>query len=374
LIFADSFSLLHAEPAAVDKMQTNLGGSSMKVRKSFQSHILFTALLTALLGFSHGVQAQQDWRASVGGQNADMSKQAVAFLPNEIWIHAGDSITWTFASGDIHTVTFLTTGQVYPFDQSNGCPPITPSGLPFDGSSCVSSAPLTLGQTYQVIFPKAGNYEIVCLVHGQMFGTIHVLDQDLPLPFDQADYNKQAKEQFKALLEDADLEQQHAEHRHSIADMFSARVLPRTVAVTAGVGEIAATAGGQQSLSVVRFFKGNVTIHVGDTVEWTNLDPEIGHTITFGTVPQDLIDPSCSPNCVVSTDPDGALHATITSTEQNVHSGLIAALLEDEPGVPQGPVAPPTRFRITFTTPRTYHYVCAFHDNLGMEGQVIVLP
>jgi plastocyanin len=76
----------------------------------------------------------------------------------------------------------------------------------------------------------------------------------------------------------------------------------------------------------------------------------------------------------VSTDPDGALHATITSTQQNVHSGLIAALLEDVPGVPQGPVYPPTRFRITFTTPGTYPYVCAFHDNLGMDGTVIVLP
>jgi plastocyanin len=334
----------------------------MKATKPFQSHILFAALLTGLLGFSHAAQAQQEWLATVGGQSADMSKQAVAFLPNEIWIHAGDSITWRFASGDIHTVTFLTTGQIYPFDQSQGCPPITPSGLPFDGSSCVSSAPLVLGQTYQVIFPKAGNYEIVCLVHGQMFGTIHVLDPDLPLPHDQAFYDERAAQQLNALLEDADLHQQHAEHQHSMGT------------VTAGVGEIAATAGGQQSFSLVRFIHGNATIHAGDTLEWTNLDPEIGHTITFGAIPQDLIDPSCSPGCIVSTDPDGALHATITSTKQNVHSGLIAALLEDEPGVPQGPVAPPTRFRITFTTPGAYPYVCAFHDNLGMQGQVIVLP
>ena len=346
----------------------------MEVRKTLHSHILFAALLTAFLGFSYAVQAQQDWKATVGGQSADMSKQAVAFLPNELWIHADDSITWTFASGDIHTVTFLTVGQVYPFDQSLGCPPVTPSGLPFDGSSCVSSAPLTLGQTYQVIFPTAGNYEIVCLVHGQMFGTIHVLDTTLPLPHDQAYYDKQAKQQLQALLADADLQQQHAQHHNSIANMFSAKITPRTAAVTAGVGEIAATAGGQQSFSLVRFVNGTVTIHAGDTVEWNNLDPEIGHTITFGTVPQDQIDPSCSPNCVVSTDPDGSLHATITSTEQNVHSGLIAALLEDEPGVPQGPVAPPTRFRITFTAPGTYPYVCAFHDNLGMTGTVIVLP
>ena len=347
----------------------------MKVFNSTHCKFVFTSLL--LLGVSSMPQvalAQQNWNAAVGGQSKDMAKQAVAFLPSEIWIHAGDSITWTFNSGDINTVTFLTTGQAYPFDETQGCPPVTPSGLPFDGSSCVSSAPLTLRQTYEVVFPTAGNYEIVCLVHAQMFAVIHVLDPTLPLPYDQTFYDEEAKEQLKALLEDADRHQHHAEHQHSIADMFSAGLSSRKKSVTAGIGEIEATAGGQQSFSLVRFINGNVTIHAGDTVEWSNLDPEIGHTITFGTVPQDLIDPSCSPNCVVSTDPDGALHATITNTRQNVHSGLIAALLEDEPGVPQGPVAPPTRFRITFTTPGTYPYVCAFHDNLGMEGQVIVLP
>jgi plastocyanin len=346
----------------------------MKIRRTFQAGFVFAAFVAALLALSNRVQAQQNWSAAVGGQSADMSEQAVAFLPNEIWIHAGDSITWTFNTGDINTVTFLTTGQIYPFDDTQGCPPITPSGSPFDGSSCVSSAPLVLGQNYQVIFPKAGNYEIVCLVHAQMFGVIHVLDPTLPLPYDQASYDEQAKEQLKALLEDADLHQHHAEHRHSIGDMFSAKASSHKKSVTAGVGEIAATAGGQQAFSLVRFINGTVTIHAGETVEWTNLDAEIGHTITFGTVPQDLIDPSCSPNCVVSADPDGALHATITSTQQNVHSGLIAALLEDESGFPQGPVAPPTRFRITFTTPGTYPYVCAFHDNLGMHGEVIVLP
>ena len=335
----------------------------------------FTPLLVLLvLSLPFPAQAQQNWNATIGGQSKDMSKQAAAFLPSEIWIHAGDSITWTFNSGDIHTVTFLTVGQIYPFDDTQGCPPITPSGSPFDGSSCVSSAPLVLGQTYQVIFPKAGNYEIVCLVHGQMFGVIHVLDPTLPLPYDQAFYDEQAKQQLKALFEDADLHQRHAEHQHSMGGMFSASVSSHTQSVTAGLGEIAATPGGQQSFSLVRFINGTVTIHAGDTVEWTNPDPEIGHTMTFGTVPQDLIDPSCSPNCVVSIDPDGAPHATITSTRQNVHSGLIAALLEDEPGVPQGPVWPPTRFRVTFTTPGTYPYVCAFHDNLGMQGTVIVVP
>jgi plastocyanin len=347
----------------------------MKVPKAIHCKLVFTSLLAlAVCSLPRSVQAQQNWNATVAGQSKDMAKQAVAFLPNEIWIHAGDSITWTFASGDIHTVTFLTVGQVYPSNNTVGCSTVTPSGSSFDGSSCVSSPPSVSGQAYQVIFPKAGNYEIVCLVHGEMFGVIHVFDPSLPLPHDQAFYDQEAEQQLQALLDDAELSQKRAEHQHSIADMFSAGVAPRTTPVTAGGGEIVATAGGQQSFSLVRFIDGTVTIHAGDTVEWTNVDPELGHTMTFGKIPQDLFDPSCSPDCVVTIDPDGAPHAIITSTKQNVHSGLIAALLEDEPGVPQGPVSPPTRFRVTFTTPGTYPYVCAFHDNLGMQGTVVVQP
>ena len=37
--------------------------------------------------------------------------QALAFLPNEIWIHEGESITWTFETDEIHTVSFCRPGK-----------------------------------------------------------------------------------------------------------------------------------------------------------------------------------------------------------------------------------------------------------------------
>jgi plastocyanin len=325
---------------------------------------------------SVGTQAQQNWNAKVGGQSMNMAMQAAAFLPNELWIHAGDTITWKFASDDAHTVTFLTVGQIYPFDFTQGCPPISPSGSSFDGSTCVSSPPSTTGQTFAVTFPKPGNYEIVCLVHSQMFGMIHVLDRSLRLPHDQAFYDKQATLEEKALFEDDDgAAAGKNSHQSSMGAMLMARVISHGAGVTSGTGEIAATPGGQQSLSIVRFSPESITIHAGDTVEWANWDPALGHTITFGTEPADLFDASCSPSpCSVSTDPDGALHATISGPGQNVHSGAVVALYEDETGVPQFAPFPPTRFRVTFTKPGTYPYICAFHDNLGMVGKVIVLP
>ena len=99
----------------------------MKALSSIHSRPIFTSFLMVVVLSLRG-QAQRDWSATVAGQSADMAKQAIAFLPNELWIHAGDSITWTHASGDIHTVTFLTVGKVYPFDFTQGCPPITPRG------------------------------------------------------------------------------------------------------------------------------------------------------------------------------------------------------------------------------------------------------
>ena len=121
----------------------------------------------------------------------------------------------------------------------------------------------------------------------------------------------------------------------------------------------------------MRFLDATITIHAGDTVEWTNNDPDEPHTITLGPDPGNPFPPSAN----VTVDSDGALHAIITSPSENVHSGALLQPLEDEAGVPQNTLANnPTRFRATFTQPGTYNYHCVFHDNLGMVGKVIVVP
>ena len=350
------------------------------VKSVCQRTIFSTLLLLGILSLPVRLAAQQNWNATVGAQNKDMSRQVAAFLPNEMWIHAGDQITWTFATGDIHTVTFLTIGQVFPPNQAVGCPGFSSSPAIFDGSTCVSSQPTSIPSatppTFTVIFPTPGNYEIVCLVHPEMFGVIHVLSASEDLPFDQAFYDKQAEGESDSLLDDRDTPNSEA-HHHSMANMLSARLIPHHTLVTAGYGEITATPGGQEALAVVRFIDGTVEVHAGDTVEWANADPILPHTITFGVEPADLFDPSCSPSCSVTLDSDGALHATITGPGQSVHSGFILAALEGYTGltpVPMPPLFPPTRFRVTFTQPGTYPYQCSLHDNLGMVGKIVVLP
>ena len=305
--------------------------------------------------------ARAQWHATVGAQSTTMGRQALAFLPNELWIHEGDSITWKFEAGEIHTVTLLGIGQVRP-PFSLGCPPSSSNPPTFDGSTCVSTPPLVEGATFTVKFPVPGNFKLVCLVHPDMTGVVHVLDLSQPLPHTQNFYDEEAEAQTRALLYDADRENDEeggSAHHHSGEHQ-----------VTVGGGEIATNAGGASTLSVVRFVGHTVVIHAGQMVEWASDDPENPHTITFGTEPAgDPFPPSSN----VTVDADGARHAVIHSTSDSVHSGFILAAPQDRTLLPQSPLSV-TRFRITFTHPGTYPYICALHDNLGMKGKIIVLP
>lgn len=326
--------------------------------------LTWLVLLCSSLAFSQVVQAQS-WQASAGAQTPDKAVQALAFLPNEIWIHAGESITWAFPVPEPHTVSFLTAGQVRP-PALVGCPGTTADGSPYDGSACVNSGRIsTVGTTYTVTFPEPGNYRLVCLIHVNMTGMVHVLSAGQPLPHDQDFYNSEAASQRHNLLHDRDAqsgEEFGGEGVNSSGD--DNRIIT-------GTGELVSTTGGIQSVSVMRFMQPSITIHAGETVEWDSLDVS-GHTITFGQEPPN-VSPATPPSANVFVDPDGARHAIVSSTSDSVHSGFIAQAAHERTGVAQAP-AGVTQFRVTFTNPGKYPYICAFHDELGMKGEVIVLP
>lgn len=331
------------------------------------------SILTVALLFSQAARAES-WQATAGAQSRDMGNQALAFLPNEMWIHPGDSITWTFTTDEPHTVTFLSTipsQQIRPRFQV-GCPPgpppgTTADGSSFDGNQCVNSGASINGQTYTVAFPTPGNYKLACLVHANMSAVVHVLPLSEPLPHDQDFYDRQAAKEQHNLLSDTDKGTDH-DGDHERSD-DSDRALSSGNEVTAGTGEIVATGGGSQSLSKMRFQHRTIVVHVGETVEWTNSDPVTPHTITFGIEPANPMPPSDN----VTVDVDGARHAVINSTTDSVHSGLIVSAPQERTGLAQSPLGV-TRFRITFTNAGTFPYICALHDNLGMKGKVIVLP
>jgi len=294
------------------------------------------------------------WNATVGAESDDLGRQGLAFLPNEIWIHAGDAIIWTVEATEPHTITFLTDGQIRP-PFNVGCPGFSTGSAVFDGSSCVTSPLLFKDAKITVSFPVAGNFKLVCLLHSDMTGIVHVLDPSQTLPHDQEFYDRLAQTEARALLDDRDTTK--PKHLHS------------KNGVTVGGGEVVATGGGTDTLSVMRFSDPVITVHSGDTLEWTNEDSTTSHTVTFGTEPQDLVPPSAN----VTVDPDGARHAVLNSPSDSVHSGFLQAAPQDRVGLAQAQPGV-TRFRVTFSKPGIYQYICALHDGLGMKGKVIVLP
>ena len=351
--------------------------------------------ILAVLIVPHAAKAQQLWYVHVGAESLHEANQADAFLPNEIWIYAGDSIQWTWQpKNEPHTVTLLMPGQTRPTPPPPIGPPSGPPiGPPFyfgsqcpspnpynggtatyDGSACVSSGDLNGGtapSSFKVTFPSAGNYKLVCLIHTNMNGTVHVLSTDpaspfyaASLPFTQSDYDKQARDEAEDILKDTDNPKEEV------------RDFPRSENEVLMTGEMVATGGGRQYLAIVRFFPETIYIHKGETVEFTNVDPSEPHTVTSGKS-DTLVNDMALVNA--SAEADGALGATVNSASNfgnatpttGVSSGFLQAAPEDAAGRGQS-IPGTTRFRITFNVAGTFPYHCALHDVDGMHGTVVV--
>jgi len=388
-------------------------------------------LLAAVLIVPSGAKGQTTYNAYVGGETPDQAVQADAFLPNELWLFEGDSIQWTFVpKNEVHTVTLLTPGQIRPSAPPPAGPPFAVQGVNcgpapvYDGSACVSTATgLSGGAVFTVTFPKAGNYKLVCLIHTDMTGTVHVLKNlpiNAPAIHSQRFYDDEARDEARALLSDSDSRGDDRDEWHGRRDGDEEN------AVTAGVGEIVATGGGRQYRAVERFLPRVIRIHAGESVLWTNLDPTEPHTVTFGTeppglvptlfaLPPDLFLPAGPPipnppatctlamttncqdfgtgtvigtiNCTTSpastagTTPCDAAFMPQTNSinpppppfDKNsfLNSGFLRAAIPDRVGLAQ--VLPgTTRIRITFPNEGIYYYHCALHDVDGMFGTVIV--
>jgi plastocyanin len=224
------------------------------------------------------------------------------------------------------------------------------------------SGPTASAPTYTVNFPAAGNFKFVCLIHADMTGVVHVVDASEPLPHYQDFYDREAQSEQVLLLADASrlegLGTPGNQDRGQGSD------------VAAGIGEIVTTTGGgTQTASLMRFLRDTIVVQVGDTVEWTSLDPSINHTVTFGVEPADPRPRSAN----VQLTSDGARQAVIGSPADSVNSGFLSPTPQDRAALAQAPLGV-TRFRVTFTSAGRFNYICAVHDQLGMKGTVIVHP
>ncbi len=89
---------------------------------------------------------------AASGMQAKVVMRNIAFLPQEITVKPGTTITWTNEDNFEHTVTSGTRGN--------------PTGLFDEG--------VPAGGSFSFTFEKPGTYEYYCRIHNRMHGTVIV--------------------------------------------------------------------------------------------------------------------------------------------------------------------------------------------------------
>lgn len=287
----------------------------------------------------------QAFKIVAGGSMSMEAVQTLRFYPSSLTIDAGDSVTWSFPSGEPHTVTLLgpRTALPPPNDPTVAAPA---GGTRYDGTTYTSSGFKLLGGSYTLTFPTPGTFLYTCLLHGSlaggMNGTITVQPAGAAYPASNGTAISGA-----AAAQAADL----ALGANAVALFPFTAGGPHLVAGIAP-GLVAAPPAPS---TVLRFLDGptlsstTVTVHVGDTVTWTNESNNEPHTVTLA--PAGAPFPTLNP----FSPPSGG----------NVYDGTTL--------VNSGVLMPGSSFSVQFTKAGTYTYHCLFHDDTeNMIGTVIV--
>ena len=295
--------------------------------------------------------APQTFHVTLAAANADMSLMGMAFYPSVLSVHQGDVLVFTDALIEPHTVTFGVSGPIAnPFAffapqnlSGPGTGTFTNSGI-LNSGALFPNGPFG-NQIAVTIDVGPGTYAFQCVIHPFMTGTVTVVADGQTLPKTDAQDQRIAHRQMRADLAEArEIREASIEAAEDAADI-------------GGTGIEVAAGGGNGVSTVMRFFPSDLTVHVGDTVTFVDRDPFTPHTVTFGLEPPGGVEGLVAP--ANRTFPFSA--PTAYDGSFNLHSGLMLSIF------PWG-----TTFSVTFTTPGTYHYVCALHDLMGMKGSVTV--
>jgi plastocyanin len=329
------------------------------------------------------------FHVQLGQEHVLQGMEINRFFPGDLTVNAGDTIVFTQVTHEPHTVTFNAPSPlpesilarpdrslaenplvVLPWPAPAGPPaaPGTPIHLAvaFDGTGYVSSGFLMApGDTYSVTFTKAGSYPYVCLIHASLMkGTITVNAADSLRPKTDAQYAQEAAQQIARLeqIAEQDLSAVQVPSPVSNADASS------TYTVVTGVSDEKA------GIDFPLYFGGQrLTVKVGDTVRWSmsrNM-PGMPHTVTFLSggeePPLVLPQPQAGGPPLLLVNPKLAGPSPAGQAEYSGTGFFNSGIMVAGGPTPQG-------WSLKFVKPGVYHYICVFHDEEGMQGDIIVQP
>ena len=338
---------------------------------------LFLLILgPAMAAASPANAAPHTYTVLVGWENPHQGIGLMAYFPDDLTVHVGDTVHWLQNSNEIHTVTFLgglpiadvpliipgPEGGFSPlmFNPKAVFPTAPPAGGLSDTITFVNSGLMgrETGQArdFTVKFSAAGTYDYLCLVHGEMMsGHINVVAAGTAIPSPQQAM-AQGRRQIAALLSQVPAVQRAANMQIVPSVKNADGAMTHTVKIGYASGQI----------DLMQFFPDKLRVRPGDTVHW-ELSPynDAPHTVTF-------LNGTDDPPLAVFVDPLLYLNpevlfpagfGTLTRTGM-YNSGLLTP----------GTLATDYTLKIGPMAPGLLPYQCLLHDTSGMKGTLMVLP
>jgi plastocyanin len=339
--------------------------SGASVRRRFGVLGAATVLATVALGtLAPATSAQSTLTVGVGVGDGTVAGQA--FLPGDVTVLVGDSVTFSITSDEPHTITFgegpadapppfwPVAGFTAP--PADAPPPYDLGVATYTGTEFLNTGVLP-GKTSSatVEFSTAGTFPFFCAIHPGMAGQVTVVESGTATT--QAEADAAGQETSDLLLGQVDAMRADRLAATSSTDNADGTTT-WNVFTDGGTTEAGPLPGGGTGfLELLEFTPPTIEIGAGDTIHWEASAP---HSVTF--IPDGVDPATVFPTEEASFGPLGG--ATYDGTAPTSSGVLVFPI---DPSTP-----PPTEYVLTFPTAGTYPFFCILHSSLGQLGTVVV--
>ena len=298
----------------------------------------------------------------IAGGSGPYNADVLAFAPQSIQVHRGDTVTWLLAGfHNIHFEKGPSELVVAPEFDGKPLPQINPailfpnaqSGSTFTGGDANSGIALDptdpMASFSLVMDVEPGQYDYFCDIHPGMAGIINVVDSATEIPSPAEALTAGAGELAGNV-------------NRGVQTALETALQPPTINDD---GSVQVSMGVQAGLSAIQGFFPSVTmIEAGQSVTWHMPDNSMeGHSITSPFVP---------PGSEMQVIPQEGGPPVVALSDYAFPSLDSGATVGPGDSFNSGILFPGQSFTLTFSEPGVYPYVCMLHP--GMNGTVVVMP
>jgi len=275
------------------------------------------------------------------------------FLPETVYIRAGDTLTWEWDWPEPHSITF---GEITGDPEGPSHPGVSP--VEHDGTEFVNSGILFPGPepaSFSVQFDAEGTFDYYCFIHPFMTGEVVVQPEGVGEQDNQASIDARGQVIYNDSI--------------AVLKAAAAAAAAKPVAVTPKAG-----GGRTHSLQVssnndipvgdvMQFFPASINVALNDAVEFTS-NVHTPHDIVFLPTGFDL-SAGPPPAELAEWDPFAGGFNYSPGVKVDGKKSFASPMIGLE--YPDGQKA-----SFTFAAAGSYTYVCALHFEQGMMGTVNV--